>query len=441
MRTIYGPGSGYGRTDFYQMFTFYGKRNMFSFKTTKEHSDRKKMFAHGYSKSVMLKPPVSGMVEEKARQFMNLLENESLKGPTVELFSALHYFSLDNITEFLYGSECATKAVQGNAADRELIADILDPTRRRLAWFSVHFYSFTGWLYSRSGLLETLLTPVLPMQKPTTYTGIRKYAYDAYFKFKQHNAGQAKLRSSDETYSILGRLWEHHEDHEAHGLSDLEIASEVADHLLAGIDTTSDTLMFLVWVLSQPQNIKYQDKLLQELREMPPDSFNSLGLPKANATDKLPYLDAVIKETLRLYAPLPATEPRASPVNTVIDGYEIPANTVVGMLPYALHRNPQVFHEPSKFDPDRWFGTSESVAEMKKWWWAFSSGGRMCIGIHLAMAEMTTLAAAIYRTYTTSVEESEIGVAPGITSRFEVFSDDTYHRIAEHVCLVKFDKL
>jgi cytochrome P450 len=161
----------------------------------------------------------------------------------------------------------------------------------------------------------------------------------------------------------------------------MEIASEAADHLLAGVDTTSGTLMFLIWALSLPKNVKYQEKLIGEALAMPDSMLNSKGIPSADATGKLPYLDAVIKETLRLYAPLPASEPRSLPIDTTIDGYKVPANTTVSMSPYSLHRNPEVFPDPLVFNPERWLGEPKDVAEMKKWFWPFSSGGRMCIGI------------------------------------------------------------
>jgi cytochrome P450 len=51
------------------------------------------------------------------------------------------------------------------------------------------------------------------------------------------------------------------------------------------------------------------------------------------------------------------------------------------MSPYTLHRNADVFPDPLVFNPERWLGNSKDVAEMKKWFWAFSSGGRMCIGM------------------------------------------------------------
>jgi len=118
-----------------------------------------------------------------------------------------------------------------------------------------------------------------------------------------------------------------------------------------------------------------------EVRAIPASDTDDRGIPTAEATGNLEYLDAVLKETLRLYAPLPASEPRSLPTDSVIDGFQIPAGTVVGMSPYTLHRNPDIFPGPLVFNPERWLGDPKEVAEMKKWFWAFSSGGRMCIGI------------------------------------------------------------
>lgn len=159
----------------------------------------------------------------------------------------------------------------------------------------------------------------------------------------------------------------------------MDIASECADHFLAGIDTTSDTIMFLIWSLSQPGSTVFQEKLRQEVLSLSEESLNDQGTPRAAASDKCTYLQAIIKETLRLYAPLPSYEPRSLDVDSEIDGYSIPAHTVVGMSPFSLHRNPDVFRNPLEFNPDRWLGPD--AKELNRFFWAFSSGGRMCIGM------------------------------------------------------------
>jgi len=380
LRTIYGAGSGFERTSFYRMFDAYGKQNLFTFHTVKEHSERKKLVANAYSKSLMLKGPAASMVKDKVSQYLTLIK--SCGDQPHEIFSSLHYFSMDAITHFLYGPTYGgTSAMADNNQERALLADIVDPTRRYLSWFAVHLPTFTKWLYTRDGLAERILTPLLPMQKPTTYTGIRKHALKSFQSFQTAAEKDPGIASTEPT--IVARLWASHESVKGSGhnsLDSLDIASECADHLLAGIDTTADSLMFLIWALSRPENLQIQERLIEELRAIPEDLIED-GVPNLDVIDKLPYLNAVIRETLRLYAPLPASEPRSINNPCSIDGHTIPAGTVVSMSPFSLHRNADIFPEPLKFDPDRWLGRTEQVALMNRWFWAFSSGGRMCIGL------------------------------------------------------------
>ncbi|TVY15643.1 Cytochrome P450 monooxygenase aflV [Lachnellula arida] len=405
LRTIYGAGSGFERDDFYRMFDVYGRQNLFTFASSKAHADRKKLLNHAYSKTTIMKGTMANMVEEKTRH--------------------LHYFAVDSITSFLYGdNHGGTSALKGSLADRALLSDVMDLSRRKLSWYAVHFPKYTKWLYTRTGALERIVTSIgmLPMQKPSTYTGIRAHALKSWQMFL---AAPLEEKTESVKTTIVGRLWQYQQSDKGARLDDLDIASECADHLLAGIDTTSDTTMFLIWALSLPENIKYQQKLIDEISQLEESVMVQGGFPNVTAADKLPFLDAVIKETLRLYSPLPASEPRSLPVDCTIAGFQIPARTVT----------------PLKFDPERWIRESSDLTEMKRWWWAFSSGGRMCIGIHLAMAEMTTLVAAVYKNYSTKIQDRQEGISPGITSRFEVFSDETFAEVGEHTCWIDFKKL
>lgn len=212
LRTIYGPGSRFGRTTFYRMFDAYGEQNLFTFHSTKEHGDRKKLLSHAYAKSVVLKEPTSLMVEDKTREYIRLIESEP--DNISEIFTTLHYYSLDNITDFIYGEYGSTSAMKGIKLHRALIDDIMHPSRRRLSWFWVHFPAFTKWLYTRTSFLGQLVRPILPMQRPTTYTGIRQYAFDAVQKFvashkdgtHSHLDGMAYSQSSMEIKMFIAPL-------------------------------------------------------------------------------------------------------------------------------------------------------------------------------------------------------------------------------------------
>lgn len=445
LRTIYGAGSGFERTSFYRMFDVYGRPNLFTFGSGKLHRDRKKLISHIYANQTVLGAEFSGMVQNKVAEYLALLDREPEHAS--EIFRSLHYFSFDTISEFVYGPHYGgTSALTGCGHSQGLIQDILDPARRRLAWFAVHFPAYTKWITTRTGLLERLLTwmGVMPMKKPFTYSGIRQHALQAFQQFKNAPADvQAKAAET----SVIGRLFKVREEA---NLTDMDIASECADHLLAGIDTTADSLMFMIWALSLPQNKKCQEKLREEVSRVSVDADsgngNGIGIPSPKDLTQLPYLNAVVREALRLYSPLPAFEPRVSPMDTLIDGYEIPAGTIVGMSPFCLHRDDSVFPSPLSFKPERWLtgasGTLVLVPESdlrNRYFWAFSSGARMCVGMHLANAEMLTLLAALYRKYSTSARHPD--TSPGITSRFEVFWDETMPKMEEHECWIDFVKL
>jgi hypothetical protein len=435
LRQIYGAGSPFERTTFYRMFDVYGRPNLFTFSSGKDHRERKKLISHMYSNQVILSSNISDLVQRKVAAYLQMLEQES--DAASEIFTSLHYFSIDAISEFVYGPIYGgTSAMTPSSKDRRLLDDILDQSRRRLSWFAVHFPTFTNWITTRKGPLDRLITDLglLPMKRPFTYTGIRNHGLRAYMNAK---AAPLDIRLKLAESTVIGRLMKVQKEQ---GLSDMDIASECADHLLAGIDTTADTLMFLIWAMSLPRHHPFQTNLRTELREVPADD-QGISAPKDLA--RLPYLNAVIRETLRLYAPLPTIEPRILSTDTVIDGYNIPANTVVGMSPYCLHREPSVFPEPLAFNPGRWLTEEGSLIPeadpRNKWFWAFSSGARMCIGMHLANAEMLTLTAAIFRKYQTTVRD--LDASPGISSRFEIFCDETMQKVLEHECWIDFAKL
>ena len=435
MKTIYGAGSAYERTSFYRMFDAYGRPNLFTFASGQLHRERKKLISHIYANQTILGDHFSSLIKRKVAGFLNLLEREPELGS--EIFGSLHYFSFDAISEFVYGPDYgATAALSGSEQSRVLIRDILNPARRRLAWFVVYFPAYTKWITTRTGFLETLLTSIglMPMKKPLTYSGIRQHALAAFHSFKAAGAAyQAKAAEN----TVMGRLVKVQKEV---NMSDMDIASESADHLLAGIDTTSDSLLFMIWALSLPQHKEQQDKLREEVSRI---SVDSEGLPEPKDLAQLPYLNAVVRESLRLYAPLPAFEPRSSPVDTVIDGYEIPAGTVVGMSPFCLHRDETIYPSPLIFRPERWLSDSGTLipeSDLKhKYFWAFSSGGRMCIGMHLANAEMLTLLVALFRNYKTYARHPD--TSPGITSRFEVFFDETMPKMEEHQCYIDFQRI
>ena len=173
----------------------------------------------------------------------------------------------------------------------------------------------------------------------------------------------------------------------------LEIASELADHLLAGFDTSGITLTYLVHEMSQRPRL--QEALRNELRTLnPPITVSSAPeLPSPKDLDSLPLLHAIIQESLRRHSAIPGSEPRITPMGGCTLGpngefTNIPGRVRISAQAYSLHRNPDVFPAPEAWKPERWLNEKGEVikdGEMMRWFWAFGSGGRMCVGSNLAL--------------------------------------------------------
>ncbi|KAK7740019.1 hypothetical protein SLS62_011162 [Diatrype stigma] len=171
-------------------------------------------------------------------------------------------------------------------------------------------------------------------------------------------------------------------------LSMEEIVGNARSYIIAGSDTTSNSLTYLVWAVCRHPEIKKQ--LLEELSTLPEDFTD--GDVKA-----LPYLKRVIDETLRLYSAAPGALPRVVPEGGASFGkHWLPGGTVVSTQAYSLHRDPVAFPDAEKFDPTRWENPTQA---MKEAYMPFGGGSRSCIGIHLAYMEMRLAAARFFRAF------------------------------------------
>lgn len=180
---------------------------------------------------------------------------------------------------------------------------------------------------------------------------------------------RASERADPADFTLLRRM------RDKSDLEPLDYAAECLDHMAAGIDTTGDALCFIMWELSQPRSLGFQERLRAEL------SSNGVA-GEGEGPGKLPFLDAVISEGLRCYPAIPMSLPRYVPRGgRVIDGYEVPEGTIVSCQAYSVHKlNADVFPDAERFDPGRWLQSDGRDAERKRLQFAFASGGRGCVG-------------------------------------------------------------
>ncbi|KAJ4986768.1 cytochrome p450 [Stagonosporopsis vannaccii] len=164
----------------------------------------------------------------------------------------------------------------------------------------------------------------------------------------------------------------------AAGISNSEVEAQCKDLLFAGTDSTGMNLATIIRGL-----VMYPEKYERLKREV--KSNAALGA-EAEEIQALPYLTAVVKESLRISMANPTRLPHVVPAGGwVFKGTFFPANSIVGCSAYELHFNESIFPESRNFVPERWLAATE---DMSRSWFAFGAGSRACIARNLATLEL-----------------------------------------------------
>jgi cytochrome P450 len=171
-------------------------------------------------------------------------------------------------------------------------------------------------------------------------------------------------------------------DEDGDSLSQEDIRDQLVTLLVAGHETTATSLAWtLYWILITPGvRVRLEAEVRNALRD---------GLTPERIT-KMEYLDAVIRESMRLRPVLPLVG-RVLQKPMRFAGYDLPAGVAVAPSIYLAHRNPAVFDEPTTFDPDRYARKKPSPSE----WFPFGGGIRRCIGAAFAQYEMKVVLATL----------------------------------------------
>jgi cytochrome P450 len=169
-----------------------------------------------------------------------------------------------------------------------------------------------------------------------------------------------------------------------------QLRDESMTLFLAGHETTALTLSWAWYMLSE--NPAAETRLHEELQGV-------LGgrAPELADFERLPYLRAVINETLRLY-PAAYILARTSIAPCTIGGYDFPADTTMIMAQWVMHRDPRYFDDPEVFRPERWLDGLENRLPAGAYF-PFGDGPRRCIGQGFALLESALVLATIAQKY------------------------------------------
>lgn len=234
--------------------------------------------------------------------------------------------------------------------------------------------------------------PKIPVPIPGSllWRGIRaRREMSAYF----HAQIPAKRSGGEQDlFSLLCRA----EDESGAHYTDQEIVDHMIFLMMAAHDTTTSTLTTMMYLLAKYP--EWQDRVYAECRAQ------SIEPVTREQLSEMVLSEAVMKEALRLYPPL-STLPKFSLKSFEFQGYLIPAGAMVVTYPIHTHYMNEYWHEPERFNPERFLSSAEVKRRHPYSWVPFSGGAHMCIGLHFADMQIKLVLRELLLRYRFSVSE------------------------------------
>lgn len=206
---------------------------------------------------------------------------------------------------------------------------------------------------------------------------------------ERHIQARLALPHADWPQDLLSRLLAlHRQDAAAWPLP--AVRDECMTAFIAGHETTAASLSWWAWCMAA-------NPAAQEAARREVDAVLRGGLPGEEALPRLGYLARTLNETMRLYPAAPVLMSRRSSRPIALGGWTFPARTMFMIPVFLMHQDPRWFPEPQAFRPERF--APDAPAIPRGAFMPFGTGPRVCLGQHLALAEMTVIAAMVLQRF------------------------------------------
>ncbi|KAE8161390.1 cytochrome P450 [Aspergillus tamarii] len=362
-REIHRIGSGFLKSPWYSLLNRKDTQSIFTTTDPKFHNAHRRLLSSPMSE-LSLKS-MEPLIDSRVRLTIQKMQEEMKTRGVADVYKWWFFMATDIIGEITFGESFR----------------MLEKGKKNQYVKDIEMISVIGGIRASFPILVKLATLLpLPIFKEVNASGNRVFGYatesiNRYKRLLAENPENPKP-------TVFTKLYNAGEE----GLPDNEIRDDAQSFIVAGSDTTANTLTYLVWAVCRDPEIK--KKLADELAEIR-DDFTDEDLRP------LPYLNQVINEALRLYPAVPSALPRSvPPKGTTLGGHWIPGGSTVSTQLYSLHRDPAAYPDPERFDPSRWASPTKL---MKDAFMPFGAGSRNCIGLHLAKVELRLATGYFFR--------------------------------------------
>ncbi|KAL4948459.1 cytochrome P450 [Aspergillus filifer] len=380
-KEIHRVGSPFLKSKWYEDFVMGDTVGVFNMRDPKQHAKRRRFFARAFSKSV-LRSEWEGVVREKVRRVVARMKGEMIQRygngdgeGRCDVLKWWTFLATDVAGHLMFGEDFGMVEL---GVKNEYI-QVLESTMKG------------------SGInAELPLLGFIARHLPISALQPMFRANEYLTTYGRRAVKNAKANSASSRNIFSGMIYASEKSSETGDdkLKDLDVATEAGNLIVAGSDTTAVTLTYLIWsVLSRPS---LQRDLESEVSALEAE-YDDAKL------ETLPLLNAVIKETLRLYGAAPGSLPRSVPEGgSTLGGYSIPQGVTVSTQSWTIHRDENIFRHPEDFDVSRWMKTGDNTdpgasSPANLAFSPFGAGARVCLGIHLAEMELRLAAAEFFR--------------------------------------------
>ncbi|KAF2277506.1 cytochrome P450 3A3 [Westerdykella ornata] len=389
---IYGHGNGFLKSDYYDAFVSI-RRGLFNTRDRAEHTRKRKTVSHTFSaKSVgQFEQYMHHNLEELVRQWDTRTAQAKGDYYDMDALNWFNYLAFDVIGDLAFGAPFGMLKAGKDVAEVRMTPDA-EPTFAP----AIEVLNRRGEVSGTIGCLPALKPYAKYLPDPFFTNGIKAVENLAGIAVARVNARLSGPRT--DRVDLLARLMEGR-DEKGEKLGREELTAEALTQLIAGSDTTSNTSCALLYhCLRNPDVIT---KLQEELDAALPDRSNTTAVPTYAAVKDLPYLDAVIKETMRIHSTSSLGLPRVIPPGkgiTLQDTHFAPG-TVLSVPAYTIHHSTAIWGpDADSFRPSRWLDGSVGDRQ-KAAFIPFSYGPRACVGRNVAEMELALIVATVFSRY------------------------------------------
>ncbi|KAL8729758.1 MAG: hypothetical protein Q9181_004886 [Wetmoreana brouardii] len=388
LRRMSAIRSPYTKSEWYSGTQFDRSMNhVFSERDEARHRDLRNRMASGYSGNE--NPYLEESVDDRLQDFTNLVRAKYTSTEKVirlvDFGRLAQYLTLDIITDMAFGEPAGFLSEDG---DQFQYLEIMSQALPIFEWVSC-----LTWL---NRLLHNPIISRLVMPTPQDKKGVGHLMGIAK-QMVARRFGSGKEIKQDMLGSYIN-----------HGLSQREAETEAVLNIMAGSDTTVTALRSIVlFIISNPTVYK---KLQAELDAAAHKHLLTGHFVRDSEARDLPYMQACIKEGLRVYPPTVGLMQKTTPEEgDVFNGMRIPGGTKIGYCAWGLHRSKEIFgHDADIFRPERWLHVSgDRLLEMNRVLdLIFGSGKYACLGKPVVFLELRKIIVTLFRQYDISLLDS-----------------------------------